>query len=104
MFSPDLFDKEQSSTISAVCFNENMFANFETNVLSVKVKKTFGNATIPELLHVLDSDTKVSSAALQLKVTDHTFTSPKYQVRSETMNMINLINLTAKVTNIGDAT
>ena len=67
MFSLSLCDNQPSSTIRAVCFNKDMFPNFETNVTydleSFKLKKAFGNSSFLELL--LDRDTKVSTATSQ---------------------------------------
>ena len=104
MFSLNLCDKEPSSTIRAVCFNKDMFPNFESNVRydleSFKLKKAFGNSSTLELL--LDRDTKVSSATSQLEITDHTFNISQI-LRHETDN-IRFMNLKAKVTSIGDAT
>ena len=103
MFSLNLCDKDPSSTIRAVCFNTDLFSNFETDVTydleSFKVKKAFGNSSSLELL--LDNDTKVSTAASQLKITDHTFNISQI-LRKETEN-IRFINLKAKVTSIGDS-
>ena len=103
MFSLNLCDKDPSSTIRAVCFNTDLFSNFETDVTydleSFKVKKAFGNSSSLELL--LDNDTKVSTAASQLKITDHTFNISQI-LREETEN-IRFINLKAKVTSIGDS-
>ena len=103
MFSLNLSDKDPSSTIRAVCFNTDLFSNFETDVTydleSFKVKKAFGNSSSLELL--LDNDTKVSTAASQLKITDHTFNISQI-LRKETEN-IRFINLKAKVTSIGDS-
>ena len=103
MFSLNLCDKDPSSTIRAVCFNTDLFSNFETDVTydleSFKVKKAFGNSSSLELL--LDNDTKVSTAASQLKITDHTFNISQI-LRKETENII-FINLKAKVTSIGNS-
>ena len=102
MFSLNLCDNQPSSTIRAVCFNKDMFPNFETNVTydleSFKLKKAFGNSSFLELL--LDRDTKVSTATSQLTVADHTFNISQI-LRNETEN-IRFINLKAKVTSIGD--
>ena len=103
MFSLNLCDKDPSSTIRAICFNTDLFSNFETDVTydleSFKVKKAFGNSSSLELL--LDNDTKVSTAASQLKITDHTFNISQI-LRKETENII-FINLKAKVTSIGNS-
>lgn len=102
MFSLNLCDNQPSSTIRAVCFNKDMFPNFETNVTydleSFKLKKAFGNSSSLELL--LDRDTKVSTATSQLTVADHTFNISQI-LRNETEN-IRFINLKARVTSIGD--
>lgn len=106
MFSLNLCDKEPSSTIRAVCFNKDMFPNFEMNVTydleSFKLRKAFGNSSTLELL--LDHDTNFSTATSlqQLQITDHTFNISQI-LRHETDN-IRFINLKAKVTSIGDAT
>lgn len=98
MFSLSLCDKDPSSTLRAVCFNEDMFSKFETTGIydfqKYKLKKGFGSLNQVELL--IDQFTMVEKAEIQLKIKGSSFTISQI-LRGETQG-IRFINLKAKVT------
>jgi hypothetical protein len=64
MFSLNLCDSDQSTTIRAVCFNEDIFSKIQSkktyDLQSFEIKQSFGNRETPEL--VLDNETKTSNS------------------------------------------
>ena len=101
MFSLNLCDNDQSSTIRAVCFNANMFEQFEASksysLTNYKVKKGYGQANV-ELL--IDPQTVIEEAASQLKVSECTFKVS--EILRGASATVCFINLKAKVTSVGE--
>jgi ssDNA-binding replication factor A large subunit len=103
MFSLNLCDSDQSTTIRAVCFNEDIFSKIQSkktyDLQSFKIKQSFGNRETPEL--VLDNETKISLASSQVAI-DQCFFTISQILRGETSNS-RFLNVKAKVTAIDES-
>ena len=70
MFSINITDKEQASSIRVVCFEEDLFEKVEATKTydfgSFKVQKSFMNKTSAEL--ILDHESKIVLASSQIQI------------------------------------
>ena len=102
MFSLNLCDEDQSSTIRAVCFNKDIFPQLESKKTyqldAFKLKRAFGDKTAPELL--LDDETKNTLAANQVALENKMHTISQI-LRGETANE-RFLNLKAKAVLVGE--
>ena len=102
MFTMTLCDRDTTSTIRAVCFEEVMFNKFTAtktyDLKYFKLKQGFGNYNDLELL--ITSDTKVSDSMFQFTIEKKSFKISQL-LRSETSN-VKFLSITAKVILIED--
>ena len=103
LFSMTLCDKDTSSTIRAVSFDENMYERFKTtatyDLKCFKVKKGFRNEEIEPLI---SREVEVNESLFQFAIEKTTFKVAQI-LRRETTN-VRFFTLKAKVIFIDDAT
>ena len=104
MFTLNLCDNKQESTVRAVCFAENMFSSFSTNetydISDYKIKKAYGNNPNCAVELFIDPSTKVLSSPAPISMEQHTLNISQI-LRKETGDL-RFINLKAKVVDVND--